>query len=214
MGIILDIIILVLFGLSVFLGYKKGLIGVVFNLCALLVSIIITVVLYNPVTSLVINSTQLDDNIKNAIIENGVINEDSDKEEKEENSINEYIQEYITNNIKDAANNTIENNAGIIAERITAIIVAIGLFIVVRLGLILLKFIAEGIASLPIIKQFNELGGIVYGVLRGTIVIYVLLALCFFVLSISEFEFLANMINTSIIGKFLYTNNIILNIIF
>ena len=32
MGIILDIVLLAIFALSVFVGYKKGLIGVVFNL--------------------------------------------------------------------------------------------------------------------------------------------------------------------------------------
>ena len=57
----------------VFFGYKKGLIGVAFNLCAFLVAIIVTWILYNPVTNLVINNTEIDDGIKNAIIEKGVM---------------------------------------------------------------------------------------------------------------------------------------------
>ena len=212
MGIALDLILLAILALSIFLGYKKGLIGVVFNLCAMIVAIVITAVLYNPVTGLVIKNTEFDDNIKTAIIENGML--EKNESEEEENSINSYIEKYITNNIKDGVNNTVEKNAGIVAEKIVAIGVAIVLFIVVRLALLILKFIAEGLAELPIVKQFNKLGGTVYGVLRGVIVIYLLLAICFFVVSISNSELITNAIDSSYVSKYLYENNIILNIIF
>ena len=52
MGIVLDIILLAILVLSLFFGYKKGLISV-FNLCAFLVAIIITWILYTPVTNLI-----------------------------------------------------------------------------------------------------------------------------------------------------------------
>ena len=69
MGIILDIVLLAIFALSVFVGYKKGLIGVVFNLCAFLVSLVLTWILFTPVSNMIIKNTQIDDNIKNVIIE-------------------------------------------------------------------------------------------------------------------------------------------------
>ena len=211
-GLILDIIVLAILGLSIFLGYKKGLIGVIFSLCAVIIAIILTVILAKPVTDLVINNTQLDDNIKNAIIENGLLEKNEDA--SEDGSINGYIEKYITNSIKEGVNNTIENNAQAVAEKVVAIIVTIGLFIVLRIALILIKFIAEGIAELPVVKQFNELGGILYGILRGIIVIYVFFAICFFIVSISNSEFITTAINTSLLSKFLYNNNIILSIIF
>ena len=212
MGIIVDVIIVVLLAISIFLGYKKGLIGVVFSLCAMLLAIIITVVLYNPVTDLVIKNTEIDENIKTAIIENGIL----EKSETDENdkSINAYIKKYVTNNLKDGVNNTIENTAGVISEKVVSVGVAIALFIVVRIALLLLKFVAEGIAELPIVKQFNEIGGLAYGVVRGILVIYILLAICFFILSIKNIEPISNAIDASYIGKYLYNNNIILNIFF
>ena len=40
MGIIIDIVIVAILILSVFIGYKQGLVKVIFNVCALLVAII------------------------------------------------------------------------------------------------------------------------------------------------------------------------------
>ena len=213
MGIILDLVILAILILSIFMGYKKGLINVVFGLCAFVVALIVTLIIYNPITNLVIDNTQIDENIKNTIIENGIIEPKEDGDENE-NTLNSYIEKYVTVPMTDTANDAIEETAGVIAEKVVAIIVAIALFVVVRVALIFVKFIVGGIASLPIIKQFNKLGGIIYGILRGFLIIYVLLAILFFVVSVNNTGMISNAIDTSIISKILYANNIILNIIF
>ncbi len=213
MGLVLDIIILAFLVLSIFFGYKKGLIGVVFNLCAFLLAIIITWILYTPVTNAIIKNTQIDDNIRNVIVEKGVI-QDKDGEKQEENIVNNYIQKYVTEHIKDTANDVVEETAKVISEKVVAIGVAIILFIVVRIGLILLKYVADGIAKLPVIKQFNKVGGTVYGAIRGMFIIYIFLAIMFFVMSVNNSGMIANLINTSLVSKYLYANNLILNIIF
>ena len=220
MGIILDIIILSILALSLIFGYRKGLIGVAFNLCAFLVALIITWILYTPITNLVINNTEIDDGIRNTIIEKGVIKEKVDDEKTEEkkeendNVVNQYIQKYVTEPATNATNNVVEETAKVVSEKVVAIGVAIGLFIVVRIGLIFLKFVAEAIAKLPIIKQCNKVGGLIYGAIRGMFIIYIFLAILFFVMSINNSGMIASMINSSIISKMLYENNLILNIIF
>ncbi len=213
MGIVLDLIILAILALSLILGYRKGLIGVAFNLGAFLVAIIITWILYTPITNLVINNTEIDNRIQNAIIENGVIKVDED-DKKEENIINQYIQKYVAKPATNTANSVIEETAKVVSEKVVAIAVAIILFIVVRIGLIFLKFAAEAIAKLPIIKQFNKAGGLIYGAIRGLFIIYMFFAILFFIMSINNSGMIANMINSSIISKILYENNIILKIIF
>ena len=214
MGIILDIVLLAIFALSVFVGYKKGLIGVVFNLCAFLVSLVLTWILFTPVSNMIIKNTQIDDNIKNVIIEKGVIVVENNDKENEDNQINKYIQEYVSKPIKNTANNAVEETATIISKKVVAIGVAIGLFIVIRIVLIFLKFIAEGIANLPIIKQCNKAGGTLYGVIRGLFIVYIVLAILFFIMSINNAGVIADTINSSIISKYLYTHNIILDLIF
>ncbi len=215
MGIVLDVVLLALLALSIFMGYKKGLIGVIFNLCSFIIAIVVTWVLYTPITNLVLEKTNFDENIKNAIVEKGVIStEDKEKDKKEDNAVNQYIQEYVTVPATEKANEAIEKTAEVVSEKVVAICVAIALFFVVRIALILLKFVAEGLADLPVIKQFNKAGGIVYGVIRGFFVIYLVLAILFFIMSVNNSGMVAEMIETSTASKYLYAHNIILDIIF
>ena len=208
MGIILDIIIIGIVIISTIIGYKKGLINVIFNLCAFLIALIITVVLYTPITNIIIENTELDDKIENIIIENATSSED---ENTTEDSV---INKYITQSITKTKNDIVEGTSTIIAQKVISIFVAIVLFIIVRILLIFVKVVFNGIANLPIIKQINEVGGIAYGILRGVLMIYIILAILFFIISINNIGIIVDAINTSIITKILYTNNIILNIIF
>lgn len=213
MGIILDIVVLAIFLLSVFLGYKRGLINVIFNLCAFILAIVVTWILYTPVTNFVVNNTQLDESIKSVIIEKGVVPEDTTKD-KEKDEVSKYIDQYVSKTVNSTRNEVVKSTADIIAEKTVAIIVAIGLFIVVRIALLLLRFVANGLAELPIIKQFNEAGGLVYGVIRGLFVIYLLFAICFIIMSVNNIETVANVIDSTILSKFIYNHNILLDIIF
>lgn len=213
MGIILDIVIIAIFLLSVFLGYKRGLINVIFNLCAFILAIVVTWILYTPVTNFVVNNTQLDESIKSVIIEKGVVPEETTKDE-EKDEVSKYIDQYVSKTVNSTRNEVVKSTADIIAEKTVAIIVAIGLFIVVRIALLLLRFVANGLAELPIIKQFNEAGGLVYGVIRGLFVIYLLFAICFIIMSVNNIETVANVIDSTILSKFIYNHNILLDIIF
>lgn len=210
MGIVLDIIIVAILLVSIFIGYKRGLVNVIFNLFAFLIAIVVTWILYTPVTNYVINNTGLDESIKSVVIKNGVAEEDS----KETENNNQFIEKYVSKSIKNAKNNMVKSSADVIAEKTVAIIVAIGLFIVVRIALILLKFVINGIANLPLIKQFNEVGGLIYGAISGIFIIYLLLAICFLLMSVNNIEAVTNTIDSSFVTKFLYNNNIILNVIF
>ena len=53
-----------------------------------------------------------------------------------------------------------------------------------------------------------------YGVIRGVIIIYVLITLMFLIISISANNTLSNMIDDSYVTKFLYENNIITKTLF
>lgn len=213
MGIFLDVFLLVILILSIILGYKKGLIGVAFNLCAFFIAIVVTWILYTPITNLIIENTEFDESIKNTIIQKGVIQVEKD-DKKEDDTVKQYIKEYVTLPATDKANDAIEKTAVIVSEKVVAIVVAIVLFLLVRIVLLLLKFIAEAIAELPLIKQCNKAGGIIYGVIRGLFIIYAILAILFFVMSVNNVGVIAETINSSILSKYLYAHNIILDIIF
>lgn len=213
MGIIIDVILIAILALSILFGYKKGLVKVVFNLCAVLAAIILTFILYKPVANLVIENTELDETIKQTILEKGITPE-KDTTIESGSGVDKYIEKYAQDAITNAKNTAVESVADTIAINAVNIIVAVGLFIIIRILLILLKSLAETLAELPIIKQCDKLGGVLYGIIVGLITIYILLAIIFFIVSINGMEGLSDAIDSTYITKYLYANNLILNIFF
>ncbi len=69
MGIVVDGIIIGIVGLSTFLAYRKGLVKLAIGLCAFVISLVITFVLYQPISNLVINVTSIDESIEDTIYE-------------------------------------------------------------------------------------------------------------------------------------------------
>ena len=210
MGIILDLMIVCILIISTIIGYKRGLINVVFNLCAFLVALILTFILYKPVTNFLVENTEIDDKIESVIIENGIIS----VEDNSDNVATNYINQYLPDGVTDITDDIIEETATVVAQKIVGIIAFLILLIVIRLLLIFVRGLVNGIASLPIIKQFNELGGLIYGIFIGFVWIFIILAVLFFVVSINNNGIIQDAVNSSFIAKFLYENNIILNFIF
>lgn len=207
MGIIIDIIFICILALSIYLGYKKGLVKVIFNVVAFLIAIILTVILYRPITNVVINNTELDEKIANVIIEKGTV-------EVENSSKNKTIDKYVENTKKNIQNDVVNTTAKSLSENLVGIIVMVSLFIILRIVLIVIAFFANSLAELPIVKQFNKVGGTIYGVLEGIIIVLAVLAIVYFISSITKDSNIVSVINTSSITKYVYYNNPILNIIF
>ena len=73
MGIIVDLIIIGIVLLSTFLAYRKGMVKLAIGLCAFVISIVVTFVLYTPIANLVINVTSIDEAIEDIIYEKAMI---------------------------------------------------------------------------------------------------------------------------------------------
>ena len=213
MGIILDIILVAIIALNVFICYKKGLVKLAVGLIAVLVSVILAVLLYKPVSNIIINNTELDEKIKSAITEN-FVNEEETTEETEDNGFMKYMEKYVEDPVNKTKNEIVIEASGVIATKLIDIIAMVSIFIVARLVLILLTFVTDMITSLPILKQFNELGGILYGLIKALLIIYVLLAIAFFIVYTTGSTGLADAIANSFITKFFYNNNLLLSILF
>lgn len=189
MGIIIDIILVAILLLSTFLGYKKGLVKLGTKLFAGIIAIIVTIVIYKPVANMIINNTQIDNKIENAIIENtsNLINEDSQ------------ITENITNQI-------LPEQAKNISKSIVYAMTAIVLFIFVKIALSIVISLADFVANLPILKQFNEVGGIIYGIIRGVLIICICIIFIGIFIKINPDSLLNNQIQSSYLTKAIYEN--------
>ena len=219
MQFIIDLIVIGIIFLSTFLGYRKGLIGVAFKIASFIIAIIITLILFKPISNFIINNTEFAQTIENTIVQKLSTAEIENGQIKQENSnLPEVIVNYINVGLQDTVNEAKDSIVKIVArnlaETIIDIIVIIGLFIITRLLLLFAKAILEAISEIPIIKQFNKAGGILYGILRGLLLIYLTLAIISLLLPMLDKTAILNIINNSILTKILYNNNIILMIFF
>ncbi|MCI9017201.1 MAG: hypothetical protein HFJ53_08615 [Clostridia bacterium] len=220
MSILIDLIILGIIVLSVFLGYKKGLIGVAFKVLSFIIAIIITLLLFKPISNVIINNTQIDESIQNTIEEKliGEKIEENGEIRQETTSVPNIIVDYINSLAKDSINNSKQTIIKAVSRDLTIniinILVMISLFIISRILLIFAKVLLEAVSELPLVKQFNEIGGIIYGLVSGIFIIYLIFALISFILPMLGQTGIINIIKNSIIGGFVYNNNILLMLFF
>ena len=196
---IVDIIIIAILALSIFLGYKKGLIELGIKACAVIIAIVATLILYRPISNFIINTTNLDENIQQAIMEKS---SNIAKENTTENTIGGEIASEIQNQmIPEAAH---ELSLNIIRAGVILI-----LYIIIKIALKFVTALANLIAKLPILEQFNKLGGILYGAIRGLLIIYVALLIIQFVGEVNPKNIAQEEIEKSIIGKEMSERNVI-----
>ncbi len=203
MGIVVDLIIIAVVVLSTFLAYKKGLVKLAIGLCAFVISIIITVVLYQPISNLVINVTGIDEMIEDAIYEkaNDVIKEDTKEGTKEEKLTNQLVETAKNEMLPDASRE--------LAINIVRGGVMIVLFIGSKITLRFITVLADAIAKLPIIDQINKTSGMIYGIIRGILIIYVSLLVLGIPAQINPNNQINFAVQQSLLGKTMYENNIL-----
>lgn len=193
MGVVIDIILIVILIISAFLGYKKGLVKLGAKLFAGIIAIIVTIVAYKSVAGMIIKNTSIDERIQDAIIQNAT------------NYIDKKAQgsNIVTDNIE---NQILPEQAENIAKGVVYAVTAIVLFIVIKIVLGIIVSLLDFVANLPILKQFNEVGGIVYGILRGALIICIVILLMGVYTKINPGSNLNKKIQDSFITKIIYEN--------
>lgn len=199
MGIVLDILIVAILILSVFLGYRRGLAASAIKLCAFLIALIVTVLLYRPIGNFIINATSIDESIQNSIYDK-VTNDIGENKENED--------QITSNLIESAKEGMLETASRELTINIIYGATIIILFLIIRIALIVISKIADLLAKLPIIKQINGIGGAIYGILRGIVIIYAILIIIGFVSQIYPGNIVIQSINQSTLGQIMYENNI------
>ena len=196
MSIVVDLIIVAIILLSTFLAYRKGLITLAIQLVAVVIAIVLTLLLYKPVSNIIINVTGIDEAIQNAILEEA--NDIMTNEEEGANQVVESIQ-----------NNMLPETARTISINIIEGAVILILYIVIRIILKFVTALANLVSKLPILNQLNQLGGIIYGILRGLLIVYIILLLVNLSGEIEPQNQVYTAVEGSYVGKMMNENNIL-----
>jgi uncharacterized membrane protein required for colicin V production len=201
--------------LCIYAGYKRGLAKCLINVLAFIIAVVVAAMLFKPASAIVRSNTEIDENIKTSIVN---VFEEEEKEKKEDNEKESPIMEYLTEKAKDATEEKkkeiVENAANDISIKIVDVLSFIGIFIIVRFLLVFVKALADLITKLPLIKQCDKIGGVVYGILQALVIIFIALALITFISTAVNRYGLLELINQSYVGSILNNNNILLKIIF
>jgi len=199
MWYLLDLAIIAIIGLITFISYKKGLIKVAFKIASFALAIIIALILYRPISNFIINNTNFADTVEEAV-ETRLSSSETTKEEKNNILSNYFIK---------AKTSTISVVSEKISESIIKISVGLIVFLVSRIILGIFKFSGDLLAKLPIIKQANQIGGFIYGIIKSFIIIYGILAIISLIAPIIDIDSFIKLINSSIIANIMYNHNLI-----
>lgn len=213
MGIILDVIIVAIIALNVYLCYKKGLVNLAVGLIAVVAAIILSVIFYKPVTNIIVEKTEFDETLQNTIVET-FTPEGAEGGQVRYVGILSYLETELGNAVNETKNEVVYETANAMAVKIINLIVFIVIFTGVRVALFALTFVADAITSLPILKQLDDVGGIIYGLVKALLIIYVILAVVSLIVGFTANTTISDAISSSFVTKFFYDNNILLNLVF
>lgn len=215
MFIVVDLIVLAILALCILLGYKRGLTGCIIKILSFFIALIVALVLFKPVSNIVVDNTKIDENIQTSIVQVFEKEEEQKTEDEEKSSpIVEYITEEVENAAEEKKSEIVNSAATKLSINIIKVLTFIVLFIAARIALIFVKALTNLITKLPLIKQCDKIGGILYGILQGFVIVFIGLALVTFISTMINNYSILEMINKSYVGSVLNNNNILLKLIF
>ena len=221
-NILLVAVILILV-ISAVNGYRKGFLRIAISLFTIILVICVVTVISPYVSNYLTNHTKVYDNLKEKVVEvfaDDNAQYDNTIEENQIKTIESYdLPEIITTCL--ISNNKAETYqslmvslfeeyvAGYLARMIINAISFIGCFLVLWIFIWFIIFSADIIARIPIIKGFNKLLGLIAGLIKGLLIVWVgfFVAIIFFGNTIGS-QMLTS-INSSVILTILFNNNLL-----
>lgn len=218
-GILVDLVIISIIISSIYWGYRRGLVAAIFKILVFIISLLIVFLLYKPVSNSIMANTQIDEKLASLIQSNleGTTLADGNLLEPSESNFSVAVVNMINDFVKEALQKNVSNAVGYVSVELSHFMIRVGtmllLLIISRFFLLFIRFAAELIANLPFIKLFNKSGGLIYGVIKGFLVVYLILAVFSIISPLISSWGIIDAIQDSTLGSKMYNNNIIVNII-
>ena len=184
-----DIILIVIIAFFAYMGAKRGLIKTLFGAVSTLISLVLSMLLYRPVSELLYNSTFGD-------------------------SIKEFAGKLLAERMEQTAqlfllDKAVETTAVLVMNVISFVIVIVA----VKLIVIILANVLNIASKLPVIKQANKLFGMVAGALSGILVCYIIIGIVAALGGEENLSALQESIKNSVLAVNMYDNNLIKDVL-
>ncbi len=218
----LDIIIIVIIGISALTGLVRGFIRTLFGLTSLVIALVLTWMVTPAISQAIIDNTAFDEMISEKVVELLNVEEamgvtpDSLAEATmwigelplPGSTLQKLTDSYTPEIVSMMKAGGIGDFIGTFLSRasVRALVFIVAFFIITIL-LNTLVNILDLIARLPVIKQANRLGGFGIGLLIGITCVWIGALGLSFALSIHSTDTFSALIETSILGRLFYYNN-------
>lgn len=196
MAIILDILVVVIFAVSVYFAYKKGLIKTIFSLLGGIIAVVLAIMLSNPVAGWLneqfigptvrntvltaVNGTSLAENYDEALQAVDVVGKLQEMPEGLRDfleNLNVDIDSIVSSAEQSKADSIsakeqlIDSIASPVSDAISKAAALIGLVIVFFLLLLIVTRLLDTVFRvLPFGKSLNRMGGLIFGVVRALLI--------------------------------------------
>jgi len=226
-----DAAVIAIIGLFGIIGLINGFILTVFRLVSFFASVVISLKFYPKVAEFLMK-TNIYTGIRDSIY-NSLMSQQPALVPKVDGQAKQAAAEAVVGRmklpefLKDALLDKIPNPSSLVdvsklmelisdelAKAVTGILSLILLYVLVRIGLIFLKFILKGIANLPVLKQIDKLGGFAFGAVEGLLTVYIIFTVLMLFSAAPWFKAFSDSVSASKIAIFFYQNNFIGNWMF
>ncbi len=184
----LDIIIILIIGLTLYFSAKNGFVKTAISACSFIVAMALTAAFSAPLAE-IIKQTPIADSIRTAteerisdiLLNNSFdVNSLLDGESSEFNNLlsvaginkenlSDWYGENVTSSIEDVTAGLAEKITTPIIDTIAMAVAIIVIYIGTRIALLILSFILDQIFRLPVLKSCNKLLGIIVGIILAII---------------------------------------------
>lgn len=225
-----DYAVLGIIGVFALVGLIRGFVFSVFKIASFFIAILASIKLY-PAASEYLAETPVYDNIRKAILDNltgryqaavpasGQVDGSTVESVVGGLSIPAFFKQSIAGKVPGPGEFIdIQSILNSVSDEITKVIINILslllLFVLIRLGLFIIGLVLRGLVRLPVLKQFDRLGGLAFGAVEGLLTVYILCAILMIFNSAPQFQSIFADVDTSILAKSFYQNNILVGWMF
>ncbi len=200
---IADIFVVLIVTLFVYLGYRSGFMKTFIKIASYLISIVISFFLYPVLSNFLLKTpiyTKIVDFLSEKYISNGLL-------ETGTGDVFGIIFKYLPGSLETATTNITQSLAALILNIFAFIVILILSKLIIRIvGNVLGIF-----TKLPVIRQFNRLGGSVLGGIVGVLMLYIISAVIILFAPFTSDSKIITEIEGSTFASEIYQNNIIVN---
>ena len=219
------VVVVVLFASNIFTAHTRGFIKTLFDTATIILAVLLTTVCAPLIAEQIKTNEDIYDavstQVKVFVKENKYVNDDEEQEQFiDEMPLPSAVKDYLkkNNTVKVYEEKGLDSFSEYIVYGLTSIVITIisyvVIFLVIRIGLMVITYVVDLISKLPIIEEFDGMGGILIGAVKGLLEIWIMMLVITLVANTKIGVSAMECIDGNFVLEMLYNNNVLLQLIY